>query len=301
MPHVILAFYVFALMLAAASLSQTWTMWQRYRKVVIRRFGFFQAALTLILASFAIDLYAQVARVDHTSAAAAVYWITSAAGCLLFIFCAPGFYHALIGLVLRRWMLVAYFAVDVAACVLALIYLVAPRIGATSIALNALVFAMVIFGLILLAVNLHSVADRALARAMRVFGALTVVFLPLMFVDAAMSYIPALRFFRFLNGLAQPAYFLVLNALSLVFGQKYLNRPAYEVDGKLSDYFISTFGITEREQDVITVLLDGAAAKDIAEKLFISPKTADNHLYRIYRKLGVRNRLQLFRLVRGNS
>jgi hypothetical protein len=48
MSHLKLAFYLLSLMLASASLSQTALMWWRYRKVVLRRYACFLAALTLI-------------------------------------------------------------------------------------------------------------------------------------------------------------------------------------------------------------------------------------------------------------
>ena len=37
----------------------------------------------------------------------------------------------------------------------------------------------------------------------------------------------------------------------------------------------------------------GAATRDIAASLFISPKTVEAHLTRIYRKLGVSSKAQL--------
>jgi DNA-binding CsgD family transcriptional regulator len=40
---------------------------------------------------------------------------------------------------------------------------------------------------------------------------------------------------------------------------------------------------------------DGLANKDIAAKLFISPRTVQTHLSHIFRKLGVASRVQLVR------
>lgn len=41
MRHLILAFYLLALIAGTTSLSQTFMIWQRHRKPVIRRYGFF--------------------------------------------------------------------------------------------------------------------------------------------------------------------------------------------------------------------------------------------------------------------
>ncbi len=54
--------------------------------------------------------------------------------------------------------------------------------------------------------------------------------------------------------------------------------------------------LTERERDVVQLLLRGNSAKAIARALQISPETARNHLKRIYPKLGVASQAELFAL-----
>ena len=41
---------------------------------------------------------------------------------------------------------------------------------------------------------------------------------------------------------------------------------------------------------------EGATNKEVAAKLFLSPKTIEFHLGRVYRKLGIRSRTELARL-----
>jgi len=50
--------------------------------------------------------------------------------------------------------------------------------------------------------------------------------------------------------------------------------------------------LTSREIEVLSVLVSGAKNEEIAEKLFISPHTVKSHLYAIYKKIDVSNRLQ---------
>ena len=50
--------------------------------------------------------------------------------------------------------------------------------------------------------------------------------------------------------------------------------------------------LTEREMEILKVLTSGAKNEEIANKLFISPHTVKTHLYTIYRKIQVNNRLQ---------
>jgi DNA-binding CsgD family transcriptional regulator len=49
-------------------------------------------------------------------------------------------------------------------------------------------------------------------------------------------------------------------------------------------------GLTARETQVLRLIADGASTREISDRLFISAKTADNHIQHIYIKLGVTNR-----------
>jgi DNA-binding CsgD family transcriptional regulator len=51
--------------------------------------------------------------------------------------------------------------------------------------------------------------------------------------------------------------------------------------------------LTPQEDSVVRMILDGATIREAAGRLFLSPKTVEAHLGRVYRKLGVRNRAQL--------
>jgi HD-GYP domain-containing protein (c-di-GMP phosphodiesterase class II) len=49
-------------------------------------------------------------------------------------------------------------------------------------------------------------------------------------------------------------------------------------------------GLTGRELEVLRLIARGSATKDVAARLAISPKTADNHIQAVYAKIGVRTR-----------
>ncbi len=50
--------------------------------------------------------------------------------------------------------------------------------------------------------------------------------------------------------------------------------------------------LSRREREVLGLLGDGLSNREIAERLFISPKTAEHHVSRIYGKLGVSSRAE---------
>ena len=51
--------------------------------------------------------------------------------------------------------------------------------------------------------------------------------------------------------------------------------------------------LTPAERDVVRLVSEGLANKDIAARLFVSPRTVQTHLTHVYAKLGVASRVQL--------
>jgi len=62
---------------------------------------------------------------------------------------------------------------------------------------------------------------------------------------------------------------------------------------KITDADYAT--LTPREQEVMRFLAEGLSSKAVAEKLFISPKTVENHRANIMNKLGLHSTMELVR------
>ena len=59
--------------------------------------------------------------------------------------------------------------------------------------------------------------------------------------------------------------------------------------------------LTPREREIAQAAASGAPAQELAAQLFLSPRTVETHLIRIYRKLGLRSRAELVALVLGDQ
>lgn len=57
--------------------------------------------------------------------------------------------------------------------------------------------------------------------------------------------------------------------------------------------------LTGAELRVAALVAEGRPTREVAALLFLSPKTVEFHLSRIYRKLGVRGRAELARTLRS--
>lgn len=73
--------------------------------------------------------------------------------------------------------------------------------------------------------------------------------------------------------------------------EKLMEFPAKEE--KIADAAYET--LTSREQEVMLVLAEGLSIKEISERLFISPKTVENHRTSIMKKLGIQSPVELVR------
>jgi DNA-binding NarL/FixJ family response regulator len=78
--------------------------------------------------------------------------------------------------------------------------------------------------------------------------------------------------------------------LGMVAGEEYLFRLSRKQEEGQEDNLRQSFGLTQRESEVLVWIARGKSNRDIGEILGLSPRTVNKHLEQVYAKLGVENR-----------
>jgi DNA-binding CsgD family transcriptional regulator len=93
---------------------------------------------------------------------------------------------------------------------------------------------------------------------------------------------------------------LAVMALLLFYRQKQRALPKRSIHGSQIDLdeLSEHFRLTHREKEIMALLLEGKTNQEIEKELYISLQTVKSHVYNIYQKLNVQNRLQLINTIR---
>ncbi len=117
---------------------------------------------------------------------------------------------------------------------------------------------------------------------------------------------------------------LVINAVNLIYTYRILFQPAFAreeepeppdeaADGPESparppwnleqriDEIREQYHLTPREREFVELIYRGKSNKEIAEMLFLSESTVKTHIYNIFRKMEVRNRVSVICIINGEN
>ncbi len=150
--------------------------------------------------------------------------------------------------------------------------------------------------------KIEQLENKPLQNTARYFGW---IYLVGYFVYASpfyLSYIIALPWYPSVSPYIYYAMHLIPLIFLKQFSQQYQQGSPLETADPLNlSVIVNQYNISSREKTILSLILKGKSNSDIAEQLSISPNTVRNHIYNIYGKTNVKNRIQLQRLCDGTS
>lgn len=106
-------------------------------------------------------------------------------------------------------------------------------------------------------------------------------------------------------------FWLIINAATLIYVYRQIFYPAFDqvVEEESSarslkdriDDICTMYKLTPREKELMELIYSGMSNKEIAETLFLSESTVKTHIYNIFRKLEVKNRVGVICLINGDA
>ncbi len=159
-----------------------------------------------------------------------------------------------------------------------------------------LLFVLMEFGLVIsLPFKAKQMKDREKARVVKMFSYLYLSRYP---VVALLVLLP--QPFRLFLGLLYP------NLVPLIWYRYFLlpwfqRSSAMAAESMDMSSVASKYGLSPRETEILGLILQGKNNRDMEEVLFISYHTVKNHVYSIYRKLGVKSRFELLHLLNDRN
>lgn len=272
------------------SLGGLTIIYLKYRTAIAKIACTFIVSLALL--SLGLWLRSLLSYFGQAPGLAAAAGATALIGMVLNIAIVPRMAAALLSDSIHGWLGPVLTVWTIAAASAAVAYPFIRRGGLILAFLDAQLVSTIAVAVAVLAYKAPSLKRKDHRNSLIAFVAVSAAFLVLLSLDMLIErlHIEALKP---LDGLSLPAYLIVLNAGIFAYASSYLGAEALSRSGKLTDSCKTRFGLTPREAEIIEILLGGRTNQEIADALFISRKTVENHLYNVFQKMGVANRVQL--------
>ncbi len=208
---------------------------------------------------------------------------------------------------LPRAIAIAHAAWVATLAVAGALWFTGTETSASLVFVNAQMAITVVLSLAFLFRGLASIRPASARGAIRAFFALSAAFVPIFALDILVTDAPSDAFRAMakilapVDDLSIPLYTLILNVGLFRFAARSINPEPLVERGKITEACRKEYGLSTREAELVERLLDGGTNQEIADSLFISKKTVENHLYSIYQKMAVKSRVQLIRCVQNRS
>ncbi len=294
MQHLEIFLLFLALNMGFSALSLSLLFFIKFKEHRLISFFLFLLSLTLFFITMFLDSYFRLLHLDQSPE-----WINyvGLSGGVLFFLVFPFFIRNLLSLPSNRRFTTLSWSVFVIALLLSVMYTIQSGNKIWTWSLIVLQMGYSLAGVIYVLKKINTLHDIRLQKGIRIFIVISAVYIVWQIADYSLGE----RLGAGQDLWALPVYYSLLCLLSILFMINMYFQARLLENGVLNQDFIRSFSISPREQEIISLLVQGKSNKEISELLFISFKTVENHIYNIYQKCEVKNRLELFNLAQKYS
>ena len=311
MKHFIFFFHILSFLAGFTGIILSVLTYMKYKISIIKSYTIFIIALTIILLGQTITSY-NIINIVQSSSLNAILNISSYVAVGFIIYFLPLLAHEVVE---KKWTSkkrVFFQATTFLPLSCLLIYYVTPYKNLMNILSSSILFLVIFYSLIFMYLNYKYIKTEYKKRALKTFLIITVLFAPYMYLDTKSEQISFLSKSFPYGLLSLPLFYMLWNLLSMYFAVKYFKdaideshdlnsqKDIVEVQNKQTEFF-EKFNITNREKEIILLLIKGDSYNQLSEELSISLTTVKTHVHNIYRKADVKNKIQLINLINGSE
>lgn len=307
MKHFIFLFHILSFLVGFTAIILSIIAYIKYKSKIIKHYTYFIVALTTILLEQTLSSYKLINVVDSFGLNI-ILNIVSYLSAGFIIYFLPLLSHEFVE---KEWTSRKKTFFEVAAffpiCLLISYYLMSYK-NVIVILSSGILFLTILYCIVFLCLNLKDIKSDFIKNILRVFLIITVLLFPYMYLDTRIEQISVLsRLFPY-GLLSVSIFYMIWSILSLYFGIRYFRYNLEKSYGDKNEkelieitdtreQFFEKFNITNREKEIILLLMKGYSYNQLAEELVISLTTVKTHVHNIYRKVEVKNKIELFNLI----
>jgi len=294
--HLALALYIIAFSLGIAALILTLMAQIRYQEISFLFLALLLTGTLLILGVDILKLYGRLTSTNLILVQPVVDATISAVGFGIIAYIIPLLGCRLIGHPVTPPLIVLWVCIGAASAVLGALREIMPG-DVTMIAATIGVSGLQIYAICIVLPHQKRITNQPLRILARSFAWLFIAGMAATCAETGLRFLPNMpSIFREIS-IVQILYCLIAGALLLAYAFRYLFIMEHNSTVTLPDPFVMQFGISPRERQIISMMIHGYSNQRIGEELFISSITVKNHIYHIYQKTGVKNKVQLINLI----
>ena len=293
MNHFAMILYVLCCIACAATILISGLLYRKFGHKAFKYLSLLMAGGMLLMLVEAVSTYNSIATTDMKTFKRIVYLTLNPAGEMIQFLMFPAVAFAAVG---KKFPHKLSIISKIYAMVIVATLPVAIITGDSSIQLAREFFGQTVFHIfayIIIFKNYRNIANNALKKALKSYLILALIVVPpaIIFQSGILTGIVRTKYLEI--PFPYIIYCLLFNILCISNTFKYLFIPAGRESKGIPELFLRQNHVTGREKEIIELLLRGYSNKQIGKALFISAKTVKNHIYNIYRKTQVQNRMQL--------